>query len=638
MSVRELIPTLAGLHDSVSQLAERVSGVDRNAELRSVRSDFTLGGVEAILRSLSAEIDGQIRTSERPFTVAVVGEFKVGKSTLINALLGLRGNASLSAKDDPDTACSILVRERGQGEPEARLLFTNGEQEDTTWMRAVGLTSQVWLDEHPDDKGLACRLLEVQYFVANPLLARFQINDLPGTGSRFWREHSELTHRKMKEADAILWVVGEREPSADGKRNLEILRECSQHVIPIVNVFEDPSAEPPLPRDDDAVDQVCRVLMREYADCFGDEVREPLLISSKVIWLETGSSSPNVDILNKAGFADLISLVEHLSDSAESGAGAARLRRVCGSGIAIGNRIGEAIATLDANLSRQLPQFEAMATRASQRRDEIESIHHDARGRIKLLASKTAQDICRRVAAQGALFVEDTLQIANLADVKTALRRNGSQHLEAKLTQRFVNDYLQLGKRPSWLDELGKSFADDVRDVVMPLWRHLLARLPEETNAETRGTAPVLELGTLHNELIKAVISVIGRVLGVTAVAAILAWIPGGQIVDAVGIVGLIILSAISDPLSGARRRAVERVRLQAEAQQYEIQNRLLDAGIDGNEVIEKKVRDVLDLGQEQAARNVADLRELKKTARETAENTCTSVAAFEHVLRGGAK
>lgn len=366
-------------------------------------------------------------------------------------------------------------------------------------------------------------------------------------------------------------------------------------------------------------------------------MQEPLRISSKVILLETGSPSPRSDILERAGYTKLVALVESLSTSAEGGAGAARLRRLCGAGIAIGNNIGEVVSTLESNLSRQLPQFEAMAVRAAQRFEEIDSVRHDARSRIKSLARERAQQICRRVASQGGLFVEDTLQISNLDDISTGLKREGSRLLEEKLKKRFLEQYLQLDRIPNWLDELGKSFADDVRDVVVPLWRQLLARLPEGADAGRGTEAPSLSLAGLHAALVQAVLSVIGRVLGILGVAAMLAWIPGGQVVDAVGIIGLIILSAIHDPLTGARRRAVERVRLQAEAQMYEIQNRLLDAGLAGNDVVEKKVRDVLGLGQERAGRNVVLLRNLKRDAGETAENTRTSIGAFEHELRGGA-
>ena len=638
MAVHELIPTFQGLRDSATRLASLASEQEKNPELRAAKSDFSLGGVDSLLRSLAAELDGQIRTAERPFTVAVVGEFKVGKSTFINALLGLHGGDALSAKDDPDTACSVLLRARQDGDPEARLMFFDGNSEETTWGRAIGLTSQVWLDEHPEDQATAARLIEVQYFVKSSLLSRFQINDLPGTGSRFWREHSALTHRKMKEADAILWVVsGEREPSADGKRNLEILRDCAHQVVPIVTVFEDPSAEPPLPRDDAAVDRVCRVLKREYADYFASDTAEPILISSKVILLETSRATPRTDVLERAGFTELTGLVGQLSASAESGAGAARTRRLCGAGISLGNRIGEAAHSLDTTTCRLLPQFEAQAARAAQRLDEIDAVRHDARGRIKSLAREAAQRICQKVGRQGGIFVEDTLQLSNIEDLGTALSRDGRTKLEDKLKKRFLNEYLQLDKSPNWVDELGVTFAGDVRDVVTPLWRQLLSRLPEAESPSGGASAPSFNLAGLHSALIQAVVSVIGRLLSVVGVAAILAWIPGGQIVDAIGIVGILLISVFHDPLSGARRRAAERVRLQADAQQYEIQNRMLEAGLAGNDVVERHVREVLGLGHDTASRNAGRIHDVIREARETGENARTSIQAFEHVLRGGA-
>lgn len=633
MALHELVPALEGLRDNAYRLAEKAEKTEN--DLKAAHPDFTLGGVGAELHRIVLELEGQVRTADRPFTVAVVGEFKVGKSTFLNAILGLRGAQALTAKDDPDTACSILIRGRDAGDPEARLHFDGGSYEDTTWAHAVGLTSQVWLNDHPEDASVAARLLEVEYFVASPLLANFQINDLPGTGSRYWATHTELTYKKMKEADAVLWVVGEREPSADGQRDLQILRECAQHVVPIINVFEDPSADPRLPRDDNAVDNIFKVLRREYSDWFSPDIKEPLKVSSKVVLLETALPVPRSEVLEGAGIRDLEMLVERLSSTSSGGAGEARLRRVCGSGTAMGNRISEANATLIAHVDRWRSQYEGIETGALQRLDQVESIHIEMRSRVRTLARDRALKICQTVAQQGVIFVEDTLQISNIEDLGAALKRGGRAKLEEAFKQRFINDYLRLHQQPSWLDELSKDYAEEVHHVAMAQWRQLLARQAKEGANPARLSAPKLEMGALHAELIKAVIAVIERVLGILGVAALLAFIPGGQVIDAVGIVGLLIIAAVSDPLADPRRRAAERVRLQAETQQYEVQNRLLEAGMAGNDVLEKEVRRVLGLEHEQAMQNVGILRQLRLDALACAESARTSVLAFEDALRG---
>jgi len=141
-------------------------------------------------------------------------------------------------------------------------------------------------------------------------------------------------------------------------------------------------------------------------------------------------------------------------------------------------------------------------------------------------------------------------------------------------------------------------------------------------------------MAPLYNALVNAVHSVMGRVLGIVGIAGLLACIPGAQIIDAVGIIGLIILSAIRDPLEGARRRAGDRVRLQAEAQQYEVQNRLIEAGMAGNDVIEEEVRSALGLKQELATRNVTMIHQLRQDALECAEGARNSVKAFDYVVR----
>ncbi|MES2641333.1 MAG: dynamin family protein [Myxococcota bacterium] len=626
MSLPEVLLTLAGQRDRLRRTADALVKVSQNSILKADYPDLRLDASTA-LRRIAGELDGQLRTADRPFTIALVGEFSVGKSTVVNALLNLDGSVALSAKDDPDTACSVLLCGRGEGDPEARLHFEDGTREDTTWQRASRLASQVWLADHPEDASVSDDLVEIEYFVASEVLAGIAINDLPGTGSRYWERHTALTHRKMKEADAILWVVGEPEPSAESVHDLRVLGDCRQRVHPLVNVWEDP--EVGIARDEAAVARAVARLKKNFGTLFAGE---PICVAARVIQLERAKGAPSRDVLRRAGWDDLVQVVDALRGN---GTGGDRLHRVCGASIALGNEACDtllgSVDTLDAWITR----IGAASTQATSRFDDIGSVHDDVRGRVRGLARERAIRISHHVGAAGAAFVEDTLQIDNWSDIGTTLRWRGRELLEAQLKQRFLAEYLQLDKQPSWLDELGAEYAEEVRMVVVPAWRQLLARLPAYTGSGANIPTPRIEIGPLGQALVKAVFNVLARVLGIIAIGGMLAMIPGGVIIDVVAILGLLILSAISDPLAGARRRAVERVRLQADAQQHEIQNRLFEAGLEGNAVIEAAVRAALQAGSDRATESLGLLHELRGVLSEGEESMRTSIQTFNDLLRG---
>ena len=60
------------------------------------------------------------------------------------------------------------------------------------------------------------------------------------------------------------------------------------------------------------------------------------------------------------------------------------------------------------------------------------------------------------------------------------------------------------------------------------------------------------------------------------------------------GVVGVIILSLIKDPLESSRRRAINSVELQTDSLSYDIRDNLLNAGMEGNSVIANKIRDIV--------------------------------------------
>ena len=69
-------------------------------------------------------ISQQINTSKNKFTIATVGEFKAGKSTTLNTILGLQGDARLSCEFLPDTAKAIRIMKKEENqEYEAEIIF-----------------------------------------------------------------------------------------------------------------------------------------------------------------------------------------------------------------------------------------------------------------------------------------------------------------------------------------------------------------------------------------------------------------------------------------------------------------------------------------------------------------------------------
>ena len=623
-----LLPTLCRYRDSVLDLQAKIERTDLDPDVSHLEPGLRLAA-GTVLPSVAKELQGQIETANRPFTVATVGAFKVGKSTMLNALLGLRGDARLSDQDTPDTACSVLLRFRTPADPEARIRYLDGSTEDTTWAEAKRLTSQVWLNAHPVDAQRSAKVEEVEYFVANPVLAQLNLNDLPGTGSRYWREHSELTHRKMKEADAILWIVGEDEPSADDRVDLSKLAECRRGVYPIVNVLEDPSLRPPLPRDDERVRLVVASLMRDFRHFFADDVERPIEASAKVADLERANDRPDERVLRESGLLAVLTLLEQLLQRGD--ATDARSQRIRNTTVALATRVRERLTELSATVREAVSTAQAAAGASALMLDEADATRLDVRSRVRTLARDQAQKIGGIISAQARTFIEDKLQLSNVEAMGAALSHEGRTRLSESLKDEFLQSYLQLHRTPNWLEAVGRTFAEDVAAVTLPAWRRLAREAGTQADGAPGSTvAPDIDLSKLGDAMLHGVVAAVLKILGILGVAGLLAMIPGGVVIDAVGVVGLIILSAFTDPLAGPRARAVNRAQLQVEAQEYEVMNGLVDAGMTASGLLEARVREVLRAKEATASRGLTALHDINRAIADLNERTETTIAAMD--------
>jgi GTP-binding protein EngB required for normal cell division len=156
------------------------------------------------------------RLAEARFYVACVGQFKRGKSTLLNALVG---HPLLPAGVVPVTTAVTVLRYGPALQARVRT--------DTEWRDiAVGEIDAYVSEEHNPGNAKGVGLVEV--FVPSPLLASGMcLVDTPGIGSVI-AANTEATHAFVPHVDAALVVVG-ADPPISGDE-LELIEAIHRHV------------------------------------------------------------------------------------------------------------------------------------------------------------------------------------------------------------------------------------------------------------------------------------------------------------------------------------------------------------------------------------------------------------------------
>ncbi|MDI3297774.1 MAG: dynamin family protein [Bacillota bacterium] len=165
------------------------------------------------------------RVRQDRFRLLVVGQFKRGKSTLVNALLG---EEVLPAGVLPLT--SVPTEIVAGEEPEARIRYQDGREERVGVERLTEFVSEV--GNPSNRKGVAA--VEVRY--PAPLLRRgVVIVDTPGVGSTV-EANTQAAREAVESADAALAVLGSDPPLT--REEAEYLRDVTAraaHVLYVQN-------------------------------------------------------------------------------------------------------------------------------------------------------------------------------------------------------------------------------------------------------------------------------------------------------------------------------------------------------------------------------------------------------------------
>jgi len=205
--------------------------------------ESSLGGVLQRIRALCQDSgDGldnlatriaelQERLTEKRFHLAVLGQFKRGKSTLLNALLG---EPLLPTGVVPLTSIPTFMR-AGKSRV-VRILFHDGRQTefpDVTLEEATSILARHVTEKDNPRNRLGVVSVEVE-FPSALLQAGVVLIDTPGIGSTF-QHNTELTMSFLPQCDAALFLVSADPPMTEVEQ--EFLKAVQKRVAKLCFVM-----------------------------------------------------------------------------------------------------------------------------------------------------------------------------------------------------------------------------------------------------------------------------------------------------------------------------------------------------------------------------------------------------------------
>jgi predicted GTPase len=527
----------------------------------------------------------QISTAKNKFTMAFVGEYNSGKSTIINTLLDLDENEKLSSQDSPDTALSTRIMYKDNGlEYDAEIIYKPGtyETERVDWETAKKYTSHVETEKDLSLADKVAQIDEVRYYVHKDILSVCNILDLPGTGAGRHEDDDKLTERKIYEADVVFWVVS---TSSEADKNaVANLEKISSKIIPIINVWQ---FEQEGISGEFTAEETLQDITGKYSVYFSKE-EPPIVYYAKEIEYAQQYGMELKEEWGKGRFADCLHRIVYSESMDIEQEKIARIKE-----------------NIKKALKNTLGSIEDKKEKLTARKDEIDhgtselevietslySTYQSVNAKLKDLSKTKANDIIQYLTGLTDAFIEDQMQSANVTMLIRSVGRGRKERLQKEMQEKYNRDYLKLEDKPCWYDDILEEYVDEVKIMLDGEYASFKIKARNAAGASDKELPISSEfISTVIEQNMQAFMQSLSSLFLTGIAAIVLVVMPGGEIIDSISISLLGKSSIGADRITSKKENIKTRARLQINMQKIEIARKIESAGKNINEECQKQI------------------------------------------------
>lgn len=240
-----------------------------------------------------------------PVRILIIGEFKSGKSTIINTLLQ---EDILKEGIAPTTAVTTYLRYAPS--PYIEKVYLDGSVEKGTLAEIDSLTAE----QDQSFKEIRLKLQHVNIYTPNENLKDIVLIDSPGLGA-VYEEHTEQTLRAIAEADDAFWIFMYGAVGRQSEVNmLDRIKENGIHPIGVINKIDEFEVDEE--DDDDEVERKINDYLEYEFNRLGNRIRKIIGISA--MDAREALATKDDELYEISRFKELVQAISEISQNKQN--------------------------------------------------------------------------------------------------------------------------------------------------------------------------------------------------------------------------------------------------------------------------------------------------------------------------------